>query len=94
MTYMVDIQLPNEAGDCCLFRTYYDPKTCEIIHATTYITEEGKFKKMSIPDWAAWQDYPEVVKTIEIQRRMAVCNAEGHCVMDCPHGPWNISCEA
>ena len=79
-TYIADHVLPCENTQA-LLRTYYDPVTCEIIHATTYFLVEGLWQKAYSPDWQTWEK--SVWQKIQMSRQALVCASMNHRPEEC-----------
>jgi hypothetical protein len=61
--------------------TYYDPVTCEIIHATTYFLIEGVWRRARCPDWQTWKK--SVWQKIQMSRQALVCASMNHSPEKC-----------
>ena len=81
--FIVDVDLPDAAGNMVKLRTYYEPLTCAIIHGCTFFSVEGMWHEATRPDWSLWQK--EVWQELMRSRQGSVCMSMGHCPKHCPN---------
>ena len=84
MKHMVDVDLPCEDDSVVRLRTYYDPRTCEIIFGTTFFNTDSVWKKAWGPEWVMWEQ--EAWQENQRIRQNSVCEAQDHCPVHCPNG--------
>ena len=81
--FIVDIDLPDAAGNLVKLRSYYEPLTCEIIFGCTFFSEQGIWKEATMPDWALWDKH--IWQDIMRSRQASVCMSMGHAPCKCPN---------
>ena len=81
--FIVDIDLPDAAGNLVKLRSYYEPLTCEIQHGCTFFSEKGVWQEATMPDWALWDKH--IWQDIMRSRQASVCMSMGHAPCQCPN---------
>ena len=81
--FIVDIDLPDAAGNLVKLRSYYDPLKCEIVFGCTFFSVKGVWQEATMPDWALWDKH--IWQDIMRSRQASVCMSMGHPPCECPN---------